>query len=53
MTLNNYRVLHGRSKFNDRSNNVRILELGYFDWDCVYSKIRILAEKQKVPSPVD
>ena len=53
MTLNNHRVLHARSEFKDRSDNVRLLELGYFDWDCVNSKIRILAEKQGIPSPVD
>ena len=53
ITLNNHRVLHARSQFKDRSDNVRILELGYFDWDCVSSKIRILAEKQGIPSPVD
>jgi alpha-ketoglutarate-dependent taurine dioxygenase len=53
MTVNNHRVLHARSEFKDRSNNVRLLELGYFDLDCVYSKIQILAEKQGIPSPID
>jgi gamma-butyrobetaine dioxygenase len=53
ITTNNYRVLHARTAFKDRSDNVRLLELGYFDLDCVQSKIRLLAEEQGIPSPLD
>ena len=53
MTLNNHRVLHARSEFKDLSDNVRRLELGYFDCDCLHSKIRVLAEKQGLQSPLD
>jgi gamma-butyrobetaine dioxygenase len=52
MTLNNHRVLHGRSEYQDEGNNVRVLETAFVDWDCVHSKIRILAEKQGLESPV-
>ena len=53
MTTNNYRVLHARSAFKDRGDNVRFLEVGYFDLDCVLAKIRLLAEEQGIPSPLD
>ena len=54
MTANNYRVLHGRSAFqNQAGDSVRSLQISYLDLDCVNSKIRFLAEKQGIPSPVD
>ena len=53
MSLNNHRVLHGRSSYEDRGSSVRVLETAFVDWDCVHSKIRILAEKQGLESPVD
>lgn len=53
MTVNNHRVLHGRSAYFDTDKNVRLLQLGYLDWDCVHSKIRVFAEEQGIASPVD
>ena len=53
MTTDNHRVLHGRSAYHDSDTNVRVLHLAYLDWDCVHSKIRILAEEQGITSPVD
>ena len=52
MAFNNFRILHARSEYKDRSDNVRLLEIGYFDWDCAHSKFRILAAKQGLPSPM-
>ena len=46
MTVNNHRVFHGRSEYQDKGDNVRLLDTAYLDWDCVHSKIRILAKKQ-------
>ncbi len=53
MTLNNHRVFHGRSAYRDEGNNVRLLQTAFFDWDCVHSRIRVLAEKLGHESPVD
>ena len=50
---NNHRVLHGRSAYLDSDKNVRLLQLGYLDWDCVHSKIRLLAKEQGIDSPID
>ena len=53
MTVNNHRVFHGRSENQDKGDNVRLLDTAYLDWGCVHSKIRIVAEKQGLESPVD
>ena len=52
MTLNNHRVFHGRSEYQDDGDNVRVLDTAFLDWDCVHSKIRILAEEIGRESPV-
>ena len=52
-TANNHRVLHGRSAYFDSDKNIRLLQLGYLDWDCVHSKIRLLAKEQGIDSPID
>ncbi|XP_028410876.1 gamma-butyrobetaine dioxygenase-like [Dendronephthya gigantea] len=53
ITVNNHRVLHGRSAYQPDGEHARILETAFFDWDCFHSKIRILSEKIGVKSPVD
>ena len=50
--INNHRVLHARNGYEDGENNKRVFQLAYMDWDCVHSKIRILAEQQGILSPV-
>ena len=52
-TANNHRVLHGRSAYHDSNTNVRVVQLAFLDLDCVQSKIRFLAEKQGIASPVN
>ncbi|XP_028410830.1 gamma-butyrobetaine dioxygenase-like [Dendronephthya gigantea] len=53
LAVNNGRVMHARADYKDTSDNVRHLEQGYFTWDCVDSKIRILAENMGIQSPID
>ncbi|XP_038048381.1 gamma-butyrobetaine dioxygenase-like [Patiria miniata] len=43
VVVNNHRVLHGRTPFED--SNERYLELGYVDWDHVTSRMRVLQNK--------
>ena len=43
--FNNSRVLHGRTEFQITSEGDRYLEGIYMDWDIVYSRLRVLAEK--------
>ena len=50
--VNNHRVLHARNSYEDTTNNNRVLQLAYLDWDCVHSKIRILSKEQGTSSPV-
>lgn len=45
LVFDNIRLLHGRSAYEDKSNNVRKLIGGYVDWDEVYSKLRCLKVK--------
>ena len=52
ISINNHRVLHARTGYEDSANNNRVFQLAYMDWDCVHSKLRILAEQQGIPSPV-
>ena len=52
ISINNHRVLHARTGYEDSKNNNRVFQLAYMDWDCVHSKIRILSNKQGIPSPV-
>ena len=53
VTIYNYRVLHGRSAYHDSGSNVRVVQVAFLDLDCVQSKIRLLAEKQGIASPVN
>ena len=49
IALNNERVLHARGAYSSRDfDNSRLLEGTYFDWDPIYSKIRVLARKMNV-----
>ncbi|XP_022089250.1 gamma-butyrobetaine dioxygenase-like [Acanthaster planci] len=43
LTFNNKRMLHGRSSFQMTENDNRYLELGYLEWDEIYSRLRVLA----------
>ncbi|XP_022089273.1 gamma-butyrobetaine dioxygenase-like isoform X2 [Acanthaster planci] len=43
LTFNNKRMLHGRSSFKLIENGNRHLELGYLEWDEIYSRLRALA----------
>jgi gamma-butyrobetaine dioxygenase len=52
ISVNNHRVLHARNGYEDSTDNNRVFQLAYMDWDCVHSKIRILSEQQGIPSPV-
>ncbi|XP_046852253.1 gamma-butyrobetaine dioxygenase-like [Xenia sp. Carnegie-2017] len=53
MTFNNFRVLHARSAFEiEKDSKSRWLQFAYMNLDCVHSKIRLLAEKHGVSSPV-
>ena len=47
-TMNNARVLHGRTAFQVTEEASRLLEGGYIDWDMVYGKLRVLAQKYNV-----
>ena len=42
--FHNYRVLHGREKYEIRANEERLLEGSYLDWDEMRSKRRALDE---------
>ncbi|XP_063962976.1 gamma-butyrobetaine dioxygenase-like [Lytechinus pictus] len=42
LIMDNYRVLHGRKSFTMTPGSARHLEGGYFDWDTVMSKLRVL-----------
>ena len=42
--FHNYRVLHGRDKYEIRANEERLLEGSYLDWDEMRSKRRALDE---------
>ena len=52
ITVNNHRIFHARNGYEDSTNNKRVFQLAFMDWDCVHSKIRILSEQQGIPSPV-
>ena len=43
--FHNYRVLHGREKYELRGGEERLLEGSYLDWDEMRSKRRFLEEK--------
>ena len=45
MCFHNYRVLHGREKYELRGGEERLLEGSYIDWDEMRSKRRFLEEK--------
>lgn len=45
ITSHGDRVLHGRSPFVDTKTNPRLLQCAFFNWDCVHSKMRLLAEQ--------
>ena len=49
ITLNNARVLHGRSEFTITGQESRFLIGIYLDWDIIYSRMRVLAKKFNVP----
>ena len=50
--FNNSRVLHGRTEFQITSEGDRYLEGIFIDWDIVYSRLRVLAEKYNAPIDV-
>ena len=52
IVFNNSRVLHGRTGFQVTGEGNRYLEATYIDWDIVYSKLRVLAEKFNAPIDV-
>lgn len=45
LVFDNIRLLHGRSAYEDSSNNIRKLIGGYVDWDEIYSRLRCLKIK--------
>ncbi|XP_002732668.1 gamma-butyrobetaine dioxygenase-like [Saccoglossus kowalevskii] len=49
--FNNARTLHGRSQYqiDEGTSGTRHLEGCYFDWDEVYSRIRVLRESLEMP----
>ncbi|XP_075977607.1 gamma-butyrobetaine dioxygenase-like [Anticarsia gemmatalis] len=47
LAFNNIRLLHGRSAYEDSSNNVRKIIGAYIDWDEIYSRLRCLKVKLK------
>ncbi|XP_041475490.1 gamma-butyrobetaine dioxygenase-like [Lytechinus variegatus] len=49
LIMDNYRVLHGRKSFTVSPGSARHLEGGYFDWDTVMSKLRILKNNLEEP----
>ena len=51
VTLNNYRVMHGRTGFTVTEEGSRFLCGMYMDWDIIHSRLRALAKKLNVPSP--
>ncbi len=48
ITFNNQRVMHGRAAYSFTSS--RFLEGSYFDWDEVYSAIRVMRKKLGIES---
>ena len=51
--FHNIRVLHGRTAFKTTAGEpmARWLQGIYFDWDVVFSKLRVLQEKLGLKSP--
>ena len=49
ITYNNSRVLHGRSAFKITESSNRFLQGYYLDWDCTYSRMRVLAKRFDIP----
>ena len=47
-TMDNTRVLHGRTAFQVTEEGSRLLEVGYVDWDMAYARLRVLAQKYNV-----
>ncbi|EDO36741.1 predicted protein, partial [Nematostella vectensis] len=43
--IDNDRLLHGRSAFEVKSDDLRLLEQAYIDWDIIRSKMKILTRK--------
>ena len=48
MAVSNMRVTHGRKPFEYKEGESRLLEVGYLDWDCLFSKMRVLIRKLTV-----
>lgn len=42
LTFDNLRLVHGRTKYEDNSDNRRHLIGAYLDWDEIYSRLRVL-----------
>ena len=51
VTINNHRVLHGRTEFTVTEGGSRFLAGIYMDWDTMYSRLRVLARKLNLPCP--
>jgi len=49
ITFNNSRVLHGRSAFKITESSSRFLQGFSLDWDVIYSRMRVLAQRFNIP----
>ncbi|XP_026471739.1 gamma-butyrobetaine dioxygenase-like [Ctenocephalides felis] len=47
LTIDNLRLVHGRTGYTDSKANTRFLIGAYVDWDEIYSRIRVLQTKQR------
>lgn len=45
VTIDNYRIFHGRTAFDSSANNRRCIEGGYLDWDEATSFMRIMEKE--------
>lgn len=48
LAFSNTRLVHGRTGYTDTEGNVRHLVGIYFDWDEIYSRLRILANDKRM-----
>lgn len=48
LAFSNIRLVHGRTGYVDKEGNVRHLVGAFIDWDEIYSRLRVLANDQRI-----
>ncbi|RDD38635.1 Gamma-butyrobetaine dioxygenase [Trichoplax sp. H2] len=45
IALDNYRIMHGRTGFEESADSIRFIEGGYVDWDEALSRMRVIEKE--------